>query len=468
MSRRQAIITVDLGYGDAGKGATVDCLVRRTGAHTVIRYNGGAQAAHNVVTPDGRHHTFAQFGSGMFVPGTRTHLSRFMLLDPLAMKTEAVALGQAGVPDAFERTTIDEDALVITPFQRAANRLKELARGEARHGSCGRGVGETMSDFLTRGSAVLFARDLGAPGSREKLEILRDLKLAELEPTLASLPRTDPVVKELTVFERSDAVELCLARYREFVREARVVGGEALVKILRAAGVSVFEGAQGVLLDEWHGFHPYTTWSTTTAQNASKLLAEAGFDDPVVRLGVVRAYAVRHGPGPFVSEDATLTRLLPDRHNGASPWQREFRVGWFDVVATRYAVEVNGGVDGLAVTCLDRLEALPSLQMCVAYRYRGAASESVSEFFETGGEGEIRRIRVVPAPNLAHQARLAEMLADSEALLGRVGDGAASRGAFEEVLRRMERELDVPMVMTSTGVTALDRQFFDSFPQGLR
>src|SRR5215210_5965423 len=95
----RAILIADLGYGGAGKGSIVDYLTRTTGAHTVIRYNGGAQAAHNVITPDGRHHTFAQFGSGTFVPGTRTHLSRYMLVDLLALLAEAEHLRAVGVAD---------------------------------------------------------------------------------------------------------------------------------------------------------------------------------------------------------------------------------------------------------------------------------------------------------------------------------------------------------------------------------
>jgi adenylosuccinate synthase len=151
-AKSTAILIADLGYGDAGKGSIVDYLTRTTGAHTVVRYNGGAQAAHNVITPDGRHHTFAQFGSGTFVRGTRTHLSRFMMVHPLAMLAEERHLRSLGIPDVFHRVSIDREALVTTPFQQSANRLKEIGRGDGRHGSCGMGVGETMSDWLTHGS----------------------------------------------------------------------------------------------------------------------------------------------------------------------------------------------------------------------------------------------------------------------------------------------------------------------------
>src|SRR5512146_3203468 len=114
-----AILVADLGYGDAGKGSIVDYLTRLTNAHTVVRYNGGAQAAHNVITPDGRHHTFSQFGSGTFVPGTRPHLSRFMMVHPLAMLAEERHLRALGIPDAFRRVSVDREALVTTPFQQS-------------------------------------------------------------------------------------------------------------------------------------------------------------------------------------------------------------------------------------------------------------------------------------------------------------------------------------------------------------
>ena len=141
-----SIIVVDLGYGDAGKGTVADWLCSPASGRqisTVIRFNGGAQAAHNVVTADGRHHTFAQFGSGSFTPGVRTHLSRFVLVDPLALAAEAAHLAAAGVGDALDRLTIDRDALLTTPYHRAANRAREIARGPGRHCSCGMGIGET-------------------------------------------------------------------------------------------------------------------------------------------------------------------------------------------------------------------------------------------------------------------------------------------------------------------------------------
>lgn len=168
------MIVTDLGYGDAGKGTVVDwlCAQRRVGA--VVRFNGGGQAAHNVVLPDGRHHTFAQFGSGTF-RGVPTHLSRFVVVDPLALAAEAAHLGEVGVPHPFGLLTVDREALLATPYHVAAGRARELARAADRHGSCGMGVGETMSYALEHPGLAPTVGDCEAPARlARKLRALRE------------------------------------------------------------------------------------------------------------------------------------------------------------------------------------------------------------------------------------------------------------------------------------------------------
>ncbi len=311
---RDHVIVVDLGYGDSGKGTVVDWLCSRPGAgvHAVVRFNGGAQAAHNVVTADGRHHTFAQFGAGTFTPGVRTHLSRFVLVDPLALAAEAAHLAGAGVASPLDLVTVDRDALLTTPYHQAANRARERARGAARHGSCGMGIGETARYALEFPADAPRAGDCAAPGRlATKLRLLRDWLLSEFGTDASAPPVAD----------------VCAA-FGAFAGRVSLVGGAHLTRLLRAGPV-VFEGAQGILLDEWHGFHPYTTWSTTTFGNADTLLAEAG--QTATRLGVARCYLTRHGPGPLVTEDPTLE--LPDRYNRRNEWQGPFRTGHFDAVA---------------------------------------------------------------------------------------------------------------------------------------
>ncbi|MEQ1503809.1 MAG: adenylosuccinate synthetase, partial [Myxococcota bacterium] len=154
---RAAWAVVDLGFGDAGKGTTTDYLVRAHDARLVVRFNGGAQAGHTVVLADGRHHTFAQLGAGTFVAGVGTHLGPAFALDPGALRVEARALAGLGVTDALARTTIDRRARVITPFHRAACRIRERARGDDAHGTTGVGVGEAVSDALAGHDDVFVA-----------------------------------------------------------------------------------------------------------------------------------------------------------------------------------------------------------------------------------------------------------------------------------------------------------------------
>jgi adenylosuccinate synthase len=320
------VAVVDLGYGDCGKGAVVDRLCATGQFPTVIRFNGGAQAAHNVVLDDGTHHTFAQFGSGTFTPGTGTHLSRFMMVDPLALATEADHLRRVGVPSPLSLLTVHRDALLTTPFHIAANRRRESARGAARHGSCGMGIGETASFALDHPDLAPRAGDHGAVLLR-KLTYVRDRLQEELGPLDC------PPVQDI-----ADV-------YRAFGEAVGIVDEKYVQNLLRA-GPCVFEGAQGVLLDETHGFHPHTTWSTTTFANAEEL---AG--GPVRRIGVLRTYTTRHGAGPHPTEDPTWD--LPEAHNHTGPWQGRFRTGPFDAVAHRYAADVCGGVDEVALTHLD-------------------------------------------------------------------------------------------------------------------
>ncbi|MDZ4764246.1 MAG: adenylosuccinate synthetase [Chloroflexota bacterium] len=446
----RAILTADLGFGDAGKGSIVDFLTRRyhtdSAPVTVVRYNGGAQAAHNVVTPDGRHHTFAQFGAGLFTPHTRTHLSRFMLCAPPEMLAEARGLEALGVDDPFARTTLERGAAIITPFQQAANRLRELARGVSRHGSCGMGIGETASDRLNYGDQVVLAGDLSdRAATRRKLQFMRAIKREQLRDVIASVERTPAVQKQLAVFDDPALIDTVADVYAHFAEQITLVDAAYLADTLARDGVTIFEGAQGVLLDEDFGFHPYTTWSHITFANADTLLREANYAGDVFRLGIVRAYATRHGAGPFVTEDAALSAAIPDYHNGDNAWQRAFRVGWFDAVVTRYALNVIGGVDALAVTCLDRLTEVADWQICTAYRLPRSESES-------GLGGEVETIPLCPnPPDLDYQAQLTALLERATPIY------EPYTGAMDGYLSRLEALLGARIALTSAGVTADDK-----------
>lgn len=469
--KRQAIFIADLGFGDAGKGTITDFLTRQLVAHTIVRYNGGPQAAHNVVTPGGKHHTFSQFGSGMFLPWTKTLLSRFMLINPLNMLKEERHLRAIGMTDALLRTLIDRHALVITPFQKVLNRLREVVRAAGRHGSCGEGIGECIADYLKYGSTVLFAGDLQDRATIvKKLHFLRDAKRDELDELCHQLPDTELVRQERAIFTSRNCIEDCTDVYHYFSDCVEVVDEAHIRSLLAQSGTILFEGAQGVLLDENYGFAPYTTWSTTTFANAETFMREHNYTGEVIKLGVLRAYATRHGAGPFPTEDHALTLALPDQQNVWNDWQQTFRVGHFDLVATRYAIDVVGKLDYLAITNIDRLEMIPEWKICTAYHSQGEQKDLLV-YFEQDERGRINKMKVCRPTDLAHQEKLTHRLwscTPDYLTLSPTSGGRLSKEDRATYLSLIGEKLSVPIAISSYGLTATDKQcfqgFFDTLP----
>lgn len=346
-----AILTAGLLFGDESKGATVDWLASQTRAHTVVRYCGGPQAAHRVVLPDGRVHVFAQFGSGTFC-GAQTHLSRHMLVDPLRLVSEAEVLIRVGVERPLSLVTIDERAPLVTPLHRIACQARERARGKDRHGSCGMGIWEATRFAREHYEQAPLARDLRNPVELfDKLLALKLHLVEELRPLAGGSGAL--TYRELSGYD----VTALHARYRELdfqentnLGRASIVGRGFLSERMRR-GTTIFEGSQGVLLDENLGFHPHTTGSTTTFANAQQILSESDFTGKVRRIGITRCYATRHGPGPLPTE--TSSRVV-EAHNKEHMWAGDFRVGWLDLVLLRHALRLLGPVDELAVSHLDQ------------------------------------------------------------------------------------------------------------------
>src|SRR4051812_23862002 len=268
MTKRRAFLVVDLAFGDCGKGTIVDFLARDCDAHTVVRFNGGPQAGHNVVTDDGRHHTFSQFGAGTFVPKVRTFLSQHMLVEPYALLNEAAHLSALGVHDAFDRLDIDGRCLVIMPPQQAANRLRERARGANAHGTCGLGIGEAVGDAMEHSEVSLHADEL-ADGRIVRARLLGcvELKRRQLNDSISSLRHDSRAQADIETILQPAWIEAAIETYAAVARRARIVDPEQAKEILRRSGNMIFEGAQGVLLDEAYGFHPHKTWSDTTFAN---------------------------------------------------------------------------------------------------------------------------------------------------------------------------------------------------------
>lgn len=460
MSR--VILVSGLGYGDEGKGTTVDFLAHTfSDVHTVVRANGGAQAVHHVITSDGKLHAFRQFGSASFVRQIRTHHSRFMLVSPPHLLSEAKELTSLGVGDVLSRLTIDEQTPLITPWHRAANWLREIARNRGQHGTTGMGISEVMRDVVSAAPDLLYAGDLrNAQLTARKVYQIRRRKQIEVIELIRGLsqPFSERAQTALNAFSDEETLSAYLWSCHNLRQQVGVVAGEYLGAVLNQDGTVVFEGAQGALLDEWYGFHPHTTWSTTTFDNPLALLAEQGYHSDVTRLGVLRAYGTRHGAGPFVTEDLKLTQALPDWHNRNDGWPGDFRVGWFDLVTARYALAVANGAEGLSLTCLDRIHCLPETKVAVAYRYHGTASiNELSAFFEVESSNDIPRIvaiKVDRSRNLERQAALTNHLSycspEYVTMLP------------EKFLSFATGQLPVPIVVTSYGPKARDKHFVEA------
>lgn len=422
----------------------VDALARRCSTPPlVVRHNGGAQAGHNVHTPDGRHHTFSQFGAATFVPGSRTLLSEHMIFHPPALMAENDHLRSIGVKDALQRLMIDARALVITPYHQAINRLRELARGDARHGSCGLGVGETVGDSLNDHESALRVEDLRDPKTlRRKMSTTLERKRLEMTSSWMEPLRAGGDERDLE--DVSCKLDRAVEIYEDIGKQLRIVSASDAEFQIRESEHVIFEGAQGVLLDEWHGFHPHTTWSTTTSQRADELIEKSGRRGRVNRIGVVRAYATRHGQGPFPTENTALTAKLRETTNADDGWQGAFRAGWFDAPLARYALGACSGlgtrfgIDSLAVTCLDRLALVPEWSICDHYEWNG---------YEMDG------LRGEPG-DLEHQERLGRALGTSyKPILRHVTSHA------REYTREIENALGLPIIAMSFGATAEDKEW---------
>lgn len=392
----KAFIVVGLGFGDCGKGSIVDYICRRENASLVVRYSGGAQCGHNVVTPDGRRHPFAQLGAGTFAD-VPTFLASSVIIDPLALMREMDGLLAAGCAIRKGMLTIDPDCVVATPLHAWWGRRLEEKNG---HGSCGMGMGVARKYWLDYGDDAIQASDLYWPRDdamsfRNKLEMLRQRLLADF-----SLFGYGDYSAFEDAYKKTSALIGIIDRDLIRIASNPVPEGE---------GPIVFEGAQGILLDQSYGYHPHTTWSEVTPRLAFSICEELTeeWGIPISTktvIGVTRAYMTRHGNGPFPSESPRLIGshlgLLTDAGNPYNQYQGSMRFGCFDWPLFRYACNIchrTGGLDYLAVNCLDEVRHdveladtafgrdLDRHQLWNAYRQKGSCSKDA---FLSALEGE--------------------------------------------------------------------------------
>ena len=407
-------------WGDEGKGKVVDWLASR--ADVVVRFQGGHNAGHTLVVGD-QTYKLSLLPSGV-VRGKMGVIGNGVVLDPEHLLSEIAKVGAQGLRVTPENLRIAENVPLILPLHPALDKAREAARGAAKIGTTGRGIGPAYEDKVARRAIRLC--DLAEPAVlSHKLDelllhhntLLRGLgaetfekqalldRLLELAPLL--LPFAEPV------WERLDA--------------AHHDGKRVL-----------FEGAQAVMLDVDHGTYPFVTSSNTVAGNAA---AGSGVGPGRIGyvLGIAKAYTTRVGSGPFPTElqDETGRRLGERGHEFGTVTGRPRRCGWFDATMVRQAVKV-GGVDGLVVTKLDVLDGLPTLKICTGYRVNGPRGVEV--------------MKRLPASIAAQEA--AEPIYDE--MPGWAGSTRGARSYAElpaeavKYIRRIEELVEAPVVLLST------------------
>lgn len=368
----RAYVVIGAGYGDEGKGLTVDALCRRFNVGTVVRFNGGAQAGHTVV--DGpRRHVFGHVGSGTFA-GASTHLGPRFIVNPLLLAPELDRLRGLGVQTTV---TVDPRARVSTIYDMALNAMAELARGDQRHGSCGMGINETVTRHA---QLPLTVSELGwsLPSLRRIIEQIRHeyvpqrmaaLGVLEVPPAIQAVLDMSPHVvttRLLTDFHTATTVDASHIQHMIDPTRAMYAGGG-----VTSATPIVLEGAQGLGLDERLGRFPHVTRSLTGLPYAVVAAAELGARE-IVPVYVTRTYVTRHGAGPLAFE-GKLPQPPQDLTNQPNQWQGTLRHAPLAVpelrgritedlargAAVAQAHDVALAPARLVVTCLDQLDSVP-------------------------------------------------------------------------------------------------------------
>ena len=346
-------IIVGAQWGDEGKGKIVDYLTENT--DIVVRAAGGNNAGHTVIS-NGTKYILHLIPSGILWKDKVCVIGNGVVMDPIGLLEEMAKLRGQGVTITPENLLISETAHLVMPYHRGLDKAREAKRGDKKIGTTGRGIGPAYADKVERDGlrTILMTQ----PEIFE--EELRD-RLARHNATFAELG------VELVPVEETVKVMLEAAKtLAPHITNTTVYLHEAI----KAGKNLLFEGAQGTYLDIDHGTYPFVTSSNTTAGGAcTGSGVPPRMIDKVVAVG--KAYTTRVGSGPFVTENDAIGDMLHNmgREFGATTG-RARRCGWLDSVLVRYAVMLNGA-DELAITNLDGLDGLDTIQICTAYTLRG-------------------------------------------------------------------------------------------------
>jgi adenylosuccinate synthase len=355
-----AIVLIGAQWGDEGKGKATDLLGER--AQWVVRYQGGNNAGHTVVLPNGQDFALHLIPSGILTPGVTNVIGNGVVVDPGVLLDELAGLEARNVDTT--RLLISADAHLIMPYHVEIDRVTERYLGKSKIGTTGRGIGPAYQDKVAR-VGVRVQDLLDEKILRQKVEVALEFKNQVLVK-----------VYNRRALDAEQVVDTVLdqgAHFAHRIADTRLVLDEAL----RRGETVLLEGSQGTLLDVDHGTYPFVTSSSPTAGGAC---AGAGIGPTKITavVGILKAYTTRVGSGPFPTElhDAMGERLRKTGGEVGVTTGRARRVGWFDAVIGRYAARVNGITD-FFLTKLDVLSGLDSVPVCIAYEVNGRRTEEM-------------------------------------------------------------------------------------------
>jgi adenylosuccinate synthase len=349
-----AIVLIGAQWGDEGKGKATDLLGGQV--QWVVRYQGGNNAGHTVVLPNGDKFALHLIPSGILTPGIKNVIGNGVVVDPGVLIDELTGLEQRDVDTSG--LLISADAHMIMPYHVAIDKVSERFLGKAKIGTTGRGIGPAYQDKIAR--VGVRAADLLDP------KILRQKVEAALEYKNQVLVKVYNR-RALDVDEVIDTVVESSKKFEHRIADTRLLLDQALT----AGDTVLLEGSQGTLLDVDHGTYPFVTSSNPTAGGAA---VGSGIGPMRITrvIGILKAYTTRVGSGPFPTElfDAMGEHLAKVGGEVGVTTGRARRCGWFDAVIGRYATRVNGLTD-FFLTKLDVLSGLEKVPVCVAYEVDG-------------------------------------------------------------------------------------------------
>jgi adenylosuccinate synthase len=413
------VVVIGTQWGDEGKGKIVDWLTDHVAG--VVRFQGGHNAGHTLVI-DGRKTILRLIPSGILHPEVMCFIGNGVVVSPEALIQEMGELQKVGI-DVYRQLRLSEAAPLILPHHVAIDQARERAKGEAKIGTTGRGIGPAYEDKVARRAIRvqdLYARERFAAKLGEVLDyhnfVLKNYYKAEtldfqktLDDTLAMAEKLEPMVADVS------------CEVNALIRDGKSI---------------LFEGAQAALLDVDHGTYPFVTSSNCVAGQAA---AGAGVGPNQLHyvLGVAKAYATRVGAGPFPTEleDEVGERLRVRGNEYGSVTGRPRRCGWFDAAALKRAVQING-LSGICITKLDVLDGLDTVRVAVGYKIVG---------------GGTRDILPVGAEALAIcEPVYEEHPGWSESTVGVKSFDKLPKNA-QSYLKRLESLVDAPVALISTG-----------------